>query len=288
MLPILRTITVGGVLLAFTIFVLALTPPDGSRTHLARIDASARGALIDRAAHPEWRQLLLLAAFRRAAELKELRELPDTPLRPPPAPVPAPAAQNKAAEQVAALPSGAHATNSAPDLPAGAPDAATIPVDIGEASSTELPVKPREEQPPVIMAPQPREISTPAQPVAPESPQPQAVRQDNPDKPSARASEPKPRESNIPAQPAASEPAPRHAMRQDKPDQPAAVTSKPQPVRATPKKRPHRASRHSTRTAKSAKTPDQPLPFDLLALLAASFKANAEHGPANSPATARK
>ena len=84
MLPILRVIPVGGVLLAIAILLLALNPPGDPRGHLT----GAGGALIAREQHPEWPQFLLLAAARRAVELNRLRELPDTTMRsvPPPAP----------------------------------------------------------------------------------------------------------------------------------------------------------------------------------------------------------
>ena len=81
MLPILRILPVGGVLLAILILVLALSPPDGSRSPMAAAIAPARGALVDRDRHPEVRQFLILAALKRADELNRLRELPDTPAR---------------------------------------------------------------------------------------------------------------------------------------------------------------------------------------------------------------
>jgi hypothetical protein len=53
----------------------------------------ARGALIDRTEHPEWRQFLIQAALRRAGEVDRLRDLRDTVIRsePPVATMPAPA-----------------------------------------------------------------------------------------------------------------------------------------------------------------------------------------------------
>jgi hypothetical protein len=166
MLPILRVIPVGGVLLAITILLLALNPPDGSRAHLTAL-APARGALIARDQHPEWRQLLMLAALRRASELKRLLELPDTPLRS------APAAAPKIAPEpaVAAVPVGG--SDAEPQDVTGSivqkPDTA-IPVDIGETSSTELPVIPQEERPPVVTperAKRQRDSNAAPKPVAP-------------------------------------------------------------------------------------------------------------------------
>src|ERR1044072_494885 len=81
MLPILRILPVGGVLLAIFILVLALSPPDGSRAPLDTAMGPVRGALIDRNRHPETRQFLIQAALKRANELNRLRELPDTPTR---------------------------------------------------------------------------------------------------------------------------------------------------------------------------------------------------------------
>jgi hypothetical protein len=204
MLPILRILPVGGVFLASLIFLLALTPPGDVRHALS--DTEARGPLIDRDAHPEWRQFLMQAALQRADELKRLRDLPDTPgmqmqstpeapaqaeiVIPLPPPVmrteaPVPRAEVVAPQQTAAnvttapepAPTKAAPAVNAEDTPkllAALPSArdetgpeaedvtgtinespgSTIPIDIGETSSTELPVVLPEEKPPVIRAPE--------------------------------------------------------------------------------------------------------------------------------------
>lgn len=143
MLPILRVIPVGGVLLAIAILLLALNPPGDPRAHFI----GAGGALIAREQHPEWPQLLLFAAFRRAGELSRLRELSDTPI---PLPPEAPLRKVKPPE-IAAVPS--NPTDAQPEDVTGTivqSPKASMPLDIGETSSAELPVIPHEEQPPVI------------------------------------------------------------------------------------------------------------------------------------------
>ena len=90
MLPIFRTISVGGVLLAIAILGLALTPPGVSHLRMAAIDAPATGALIDRNKHPEWRQFIIQAALRRADAISALRDLPDASTRLPQIPDVAP------------------------------------------------------------------------------------------------------------------------------------------------------------------------------------------------------
>ncbi len=139
MLPILRIIPVGGVLLAIMILVLALSPPDRFHSQFPG-PAPARGALIERADHPEWRQFLMLAATRRADELIRLRELPDGPVQ---ADKPGPAVAGLPADRGAAAPDGA--TGAIPT-----PERSAVPVEIGEPSSAELPVTKQEETPPVI------------------------------------------------------------------------------------------------------------------------------------------
>jgi hypothetical protein len=221
MLPIFRILPVGGVLLALLILLLALTPPGGARRALPDVVLEARGPLIDRDAHPEWRQFLVRAALQRADEIRRLRDLPDTPVvqaPEPPAqteiviPLPAPVTHTEApvphAEEVAApaqqptqadftaahddaaiepAPSEAASSEPAPRkavpainaedaprivaaLPSERTDSdpdhgdvtgtinelpgATIPIDIGETSSTELPVAQPEDTPPVMRIPE--------------------------------------------------------------------------------------------------------------------------------------
>jgi hypothetical protein len=151
MLPILRTISVGGVLLAITILGLALIPPGRPHGQFADAGATARGALIDRGTHPEWRQFLILSALKRADELERLHDLPDRPVALPDAPNGPPA---EAPQQLAGLPSPHEAAE--PEDITGTIDvapSATIPIDIGETSSFELPVSPTEERLPVATSP---------------------------------------------------------------------------------------------------------------------------------------
>jgi hypothetical protein len=144
MLPILRILPVGGVLLAIMLLVLAVErPPSPLMLSMARV----RGAMIDRKEHPEWPQFLMLAAIRRADELNRLRDLPDTPARTGPVPE---------APKIAALPAVRNDPDPDPDGDDDStgsimqPPAATIPVEIGEPSAFELPVSAPEEKPPVI------------------------------------------------------------------------------------------------------------------------------------------
>ena len=144
MLPILRILPVGGVLLAIMIMVLALSPPGGPHSVLPPVNVVARGALMQQGEHPEWRTFLILAATKRAEELNRLRDLPDMPVR-----------SEQDAGKFAGLPAARgdadpdDETGSIVDIPA-----MNMPVEIGETSSTELPVNAREEKPPVIKTPE--------------------------------------------------------------------------------------------------------------------------------------
>ena len=137
MLPILRIIPVGGVFLAIAILVLAFRPPEGFRSQFPA-SAPARGALIEQADHPEWRQFLILAAIQRADEIGRLRKLPDTPVR-----------NDKPQPAVAGLPADRNDADPDDVLPPAAAGP-TLPMEIGEPSSTELPVSKQEEKPPAI------------------------------------------------------------------------------------------------------------------------------------------
>jgi hypothetical protein len=144
MLPILRILPVGGVLLAILILVLALSPPNGSSSPIAATIAPARGALVDRDRHPEVRQFLILAALKRADELNRLRELPDTPAR-----------SDNAQSKVAGLPNDRSDTDPEETGSINETPSVSIPVEIGEPSSFELPVTSREESAPAVRKPEP-------------------------------------------------------------------------------------------------------------------------------------
>ena len=148
MLPILRILPAGGVLLAIMLLALAFSSPDRPRAQLMPNVAPVRGAMIEWGEHPEWRQFLILAAIQRADELNRLRDLPDTPTRTDSAP---------AAPKVAGLPTDRSATDPEDNddtRSIAQPPAATIPIEIGESSLFELPVAAPEEKPPVARTPQ--------------------------------------------------------------------------------------------------------------------------------------
>ena len=127
----------GGVLAMLALLAGFVAPAPST---LARPNAPARGPLVETAQHPEWKQFLVQAAYRRADELERLRELPSAPTtRPAPSNAePAPAIP----VQVADLPPAQ--TNVAPEDVTGSIDEAVageMTIDIGEASAIELPVE---------------------------------------------------------------------------------------------------------------------------------------------------
>ncbi len=279
MLPILRIIPVGGVLLAIAILILALDPPVGPHAHVTAAMTPARGPLIAREQHPEWRQFLLLAAFRRADELSKLRDLPDAPMRT--APLvrhelmqPAKPAADKPPEKVAGVHPG---TTDGGDITGSTSPDAVIPVDIGESSSAELPVIPHKEMPPAIMMPA-REmpadegtapVATQPKPESQAAPQPAAAKQatragaPQPDpvpvvaKPAGKAATPEP----APAKQASREPAPKVEI--IKAAAPAPVTVKqasrtPAPVTVKQTSRTHAPEPAAKPESKAAAPPPAP------------------------------
>jgi len=160
MLPNLRLMLAGAAALFLVMLAalsLAVPAPQGTTPRVVTAAFGPRGALISQDDHPEWRQFLVQAALRRADELEKLKQLPDraeaAPLRWASLPVePQDHAPQDAADMLAEVPS------------------ATIPVEIGEASSTELPVTQMEEPAPPPAAPRAidEDNESPSAPAVPE------------------------------------------------------------------------------------------------------------------------
>lgn len=131
-LPLFRTMLAGGVLAILALLAGFFVPAPST---LARPMQPARGPLIEADQHPEWKQFLVQAAYRRADEIGRLRALPSTPTV-------VPIATPTVPVQVAELPpprselAPGDVTGSIDDAEPG-----SMPVDIGEASATELPIR---------------------------------------------------------------------------------------------------------------------------------------------------
>ncbi len=150
MLPILRILPVGGVFFAIMILVLSLGAPGSSRSGMGRgMLMSARGPLMQIDEHPEWRQFLIHAALQRADEIARLRDLPNDPVRETP-----PEEAKPEEAKVAGLPAERNDTDPE-DITGTISDApaATLPIEIGETSSTELPAMTPEDKPPMVKIP---------------------------------------------------------------------------------------------------------------------------------------
>ncbi len=177
MLPILRMTSVGVVLLAVAILAMALRPQQTAHARWPTTLGPARGALIAQADHPEWRQFLKLAAVQRADEIRRLRELPDTPVK-----------NNNAKPATTFIGFPIDRNDADPEDMTGAlpprPADATLPVEIGEPSSTELPVAKHEETPPAVtpaLLKQPHESRTRHRKRAAKKPKPEAATASAPD-----------------------------------------------------------------------------------------------------------
>lgn len=156
----------GGVLAILALLAGFVAP--GPST-LARPLPPARGPLIEAGQHPEWKQFLVQAAYRRADEIGRLQKLPS-------APTIVPVATPTVPVQVAELPPAQ--TEIAPEDVTGAIDdePGSMPVDIGEASATELPIQqldlPMPIERPETLKRNQGQLKTPARPVAKRNPAP--------------------------------------------------------------------------------------------------------------------
>jgi hypothetical protein len=133
MLPI-RYLSVGGVLLALLALLLGSSIPGATHSRVL-YEPAVRSSLMRAEEHPELRQFLILAAARRYEEIERVNTLSG-----------APRGWRGPMTRFAGLP--ADRSDADPEDVTGTVQApgGTLPLEIGETSSTELPVKP-EEQP---------------------------------------------------------------------------------------------------------------------------------------------
>lgn len=138
MLPLLRLLPVGGVCIAFLALLLGFSVP-GATYSRALYEPQMRGTLLRTDVHPDWKQLLILAAARRDQEIGQVNVL-----------IGAPRGWRGPNSRFAGLPS--ERGDADPDDATGSiiqSPGVTLPLDIGETSSTELPVVKPEEQAPI-------------------------------------------------------------------------------------------------------------------------------------------
>jgi hypothetical protein len=127
---------------------------DPSKPQRGQAIARARGPLIEANEHPEWKQFLVRAAYRRAEELERLRDLPAGPMIveeviPPEAgqsenldaALASPEKSEASTQNLAALPPE-HDREVKEDITASIDEkpSGVIPVEIGASSSAELPL----------------------------------------------------------------------------------------------------------------------------------------------------
>ncbi len=132
------------------------------RPQLSHVVAPARGPLIEANEHPEWKQFLVQAAFRRADELERLHDLPASAMTIEAVIEPAvinaetievmhaPEKADEPPAQVAAL-APERDPDVIEDITASIDEKPTgmLPVEIGASSSAELPLTEQEVLPPV-------------------------------------------------------------------------------------------------------------------------------------------
>jgi hypothetical protein len=133
-----------------------------ARPHLSHVVAPARGPLIEANEHPEWKQFLVQAAFRRADELERLRDLPASPMIIETVIEPAVIKAENIEATVAAKKTDEPAAQVAALAPERDPDVmeditasidekptGIMPIEIGASSSAELPLTEQEALPEV-------------------------------------------------------------------------------------------------------------------------------------------
>ncbi len=243
MLPLFRLIPVGGVLLAIAILLLALNPPRATSPSARAALQPARGAMIDRTEHPEWRQFLIQAALRRADEVERLRDLRDTVIRsePPVAMVPTPAPVEPAPNVAKAAPTEARpeiAEAVSAEPAADEPKVArAAPAEAGPEAAAPTDTTPVEAQP---ETPEPAPLVAEHEPV-PNEPKPVTA------EPKIAATapieatpeviiEPKVADATaVEAQPQAAEPAQVAVQHDPVANEPDSAVSNPEPLAAEPK-----------------------------------------------------